>query len=45
MKKFKNIKTGNIILVKNEETAKIYAASEQYVEVGTKPKKNDKPAE
>lgn len=44
MKKFKNVKTGNILRV-SDEAAKIYAASEQYVEVGAKTKKADKPAE
>ena len=46
MKKFKNVKTGNILRVKDEKTAAIYAASKQYEEVGAaKTKKADKPAE
>lgn len=44
MKKFKNIKTGNIIRV-SDEAAKLYTASKQYEEVGAKSKKADKPAE
>lgn len=47
MKKFKNIKTGNIIHVK-DAVASVYAASKQYEEVaekGKKPEKSDKPAE
>ena len=38
MKKFKNIKTGNILVVK-DEAAEIYAASEQYKEIVAKPVK------
>lgn len=44
MKKFKNIKTGNIIRVK-DEAAKAYVASKQYEEVAAKTKKADKAAE
>lgn len=41
MKKFKNIKTGNIIRVK-DEVAHIYAASKQYEEVKVPAKKSGK---
>ena len=44
MKKFKNIKTGNVLVVKDEAT-EIYAASEQYKEVAEKPVKAKKSAE
>lgn len=44
MKKFKNVKTGNIIHVR-DEAAKLYTASKQYEEVGAKTKKGEKPAE
>ena len=48
MKKFKNIKTGNIIHVK-DEVAATYIASEQYEEVAApaakKSAKAEKPAE
>lgn len=38
MKKFKNIKTGNILCV-NDKAAEIYAASKQYEEIVAKPAK------
>lgn len=38
MKKFKNIKTGNIVHV-NDAVADVYLASNQYVEVLAKPEK------
>lgn len=41
MKTFKNIKTGNVIRVK-DEVAKIYAASNQYEEVAAPEKKSGK---
>lgn len=41
MKKFKNIKTGNIIRVK-DEAAHVYIASEQYKEVEAPAKKSGK---
>lgn len=44
MKKFKNIKTGNVLVVK-DEAAVIYTASEQYKEVVEKPVKAKKPVE
>lgn len=42
MKKFKNVKTGNIIHV-NDKVAGIYTASKQYVEVDAKGKEIKKP--
>ena len=41
MKKFKNIKTGNIIHV-SDAVASVYAASKQYEAVAEKPAKAEK---
>ena len=41
MKKFKNIKTGNVLFV-TDKAAEIYAASKQYEEIVAKPAKAEK---
>ena len=43
MKKFKNIKTGNVLRVKDEFT-KPYEKSEQYIEIVAKPEQPEEPA-
>lgn len=42
MKQFKNIKTGNVLRVK-DEFAKTYEKSEQYVEIVPKPEQPEEP--
>lgn len=42
MKKFKNIKTGNILSVKNEDAIELMERSDRYTEVTDQPKKPGK---
>ncbi len=42
MKKFKNIETGNVLTVKNEDTIALMEKSNRYIEVSTTGKKSGK---